>query len=190
MTSIREAETDGLCKLAGALHFAAEQHRMQRRKDAERSPYINHPIALLNVLVNEGNVADTDVLCAAVLHDVIEDCAETAPDRVRLAAEIEDRFGERVLGIVKEVTDDKDLDKAMRKCLQIEHAGHLSKEAQLVKLADKIVNIRDVASSPPGDWSLDRRREYFDWAQAVISAMGRPADALGKRFEIAYAARP
>lgn len=190
MRSNRQTDREDLSKLAGALQFAAEQHRMQRRKDADRSPYINHPIALLNVLVNEGNISDTDVLCAAVLHDVIEDCADTARDRARLSAEIEDRFGERVLGIVKEVTDDKDLDKTERKRLQVEHAAHLSKEAQLVKLADKIVNLRDVASSPPDDWSSDRRREYFDWAKAVIDAMRRPESRLAERFDEAFAARP
>src|SRR5450432_729604 len=100
-----------------ALAFAAEKHRDQRRKDAEASPYINHPIALANLIANEGGVADPDVLCAALLHDTIED-TETTADELRGA------FGDVVTGIVLEVTDDKSLPKAERKRLQIEHAAH------------------------------------------------------------------
>src|SRR5215475_11580040 len=60
-------------ELVAALAFAAHKHRDQRRKDAEASPYINHPIALAEVLAGEGGVADAEVLAAALLHDTIED---------------------------------------------------------------------------------------------------------------------
>ena len=60
-----------------ALAFSAEKHKNQRRKDAQITPYINHPIELVNVLVNEGGVMSWDVLCAALLHDVIEDTQTT-----------------------------------------------------------------------------------------------------------------
>ncbi len=59
--------------LLKAIAFAAEKHRHQRRKDPEASPYINHPIDLANVLVQEGRVRDTTVLMAAILHDTLED---------------------------------------------------------------------------------------------------------------------
>ena len=55
-----------------ALEFAAHKHREQLRKDAQ-SPYINHPIALANVLVREGGVEESAVLAAALLHDTVED---------------------------------------------------------------------------------------------------------------------
>src|SRR5438270_4697478 len=131
-----------LALLLKALAFAAHKHRDQRRKDARASPYINHPIALANVLRNEGNIADPLVICAALLHDTIED-TETTPE------ELEREFGKRVRDVVLEVTDDKLLPKKERKRLQIEHAPHLSRAAKLVKLADKICNLRDVADSPP-----------------------------------------
>ena len=51
--------------LLKALGFAARKHRDQRRKDPEASPYINHPIALANVLANEAAVTDPVVLAAA-----------------------------------------------------------------------------------------------------------------------------
>lgn len=166
-----------------ALAFAAEKHRNQRRKDAEASPYINHPIALANVLVNEGAVAETDVICAALLHDTLED-TDTSTD------EIEAHFGATIRAIVQEVSDDKALPKADRKRLQIEHAGNISREAQLVKLADKICNVRDLASSPPAGWSLERKREYFDWTKAVVDRVRGVHATLEALFDEAYAAKP
>ncbi len=147
-----------------AVAFAAEKHRNQRRKDAEASPYINHPIALADVLANEGGVVDPTVLCAAILHDTIED-TETTEDELR------DAFGPEVTSIVLEVTDDKSLEKQVRKQLQVEHAPHLSPEAKLVKLADKICILRDILASPPADWPAQRKREYFDWAGRVIEGV-------------------
>ena len=144
-----------------ALVFAADKHRNQRRKDADASPYINHPIALANILVNEGGITDINVLCGAILHDTIED-TETTKE------ELTQHFGEKITSIVLDVTDDKTLPKAERKLKQIEHASHASNEAKLVKLADKISNLRDLLSSPPKDWTDDRKKEYFDWAGKVV----------------------
>ena len=149
---------------AKAVAFAADKHRNQRRKDAEASPYINHPIALANVLVNEGGVEDVTVLCAAVLHDTIEDTETTSE-------ELQAIFGPKVASVVMEVTDDKSLEKSLRKQRQVEHAPHLSKEAKLVKLADKISNLRDIIASPPADWSAERKQTYFEWAAKVVAGV-------------------
>ena len=177
------SEAPGLPLIVRALEFAAHKHRDQRRKDAQASPYINHPIALANVLVHEGGVDDPVVLSAALLHDTVED-TQTTP------AELREAFGEKIAGIVEEVTDDKNLLKAERKRLQIEHAAHISREAKLVKLADKICNVRDVADHPPAKWDLARRREYFEWAKAVVDRMRGVHPALEKKFDEAYALKP
>ena len=171
-----------LALLLRALAFAAHKHRDQRRKDAEASPYINHPIALADVLVNEGGVTDVEVLCAALLHDTVEDTATTH-------GELVDVFGVRIARIVAEVTDDTTLSKAERKRLQIEHAALLSPEAKLVKLADKICNLRDVANRPPSNWDLARRREYFDWAKRVVDNVRGAHPGLEAAFDAAYAMR-
>jgi len=126
--------------LIRAAAFAAHKHRDQRRKDAASSPYINHPLALADVLANEGGIEDVDVLCAALLHDTIEDTETTAE-------ELQRKFGSKITSIVLEVTDDKSLPKVERKRLQVEHARHASHEARLVKLADKICNLRDILAS-------------------------------------------
>lgn len=170
-------------RLIDAIHFAAERHRNQRRKDAEASPYINHPLALARLLAVDAGIADHDVLIAAVLHDTVED-TQTTLDELR------ERYGERVASVVAEVTDDKTLPKPLRKQLQVEHAARKSEGAALVKLADKTCNLRDVASSPPKDWSLERRREYFDWARRVVDGLPPVSARLRALFDEAYAARP
>ena len=172
-----------LAQLLDAVLFAAERHRNQRRKDAEASPYINHPIALAHMLATVGGVKDLAVLQAAVLHDTIEDTETTADD-------LRARFGDEVTEIVLELTDDKALPKQHRKDLQVEHAPRKSRAAALVKLADKTANLRDVASAPPAHWSLQRRQEYFDWAKRVVGGLPSVSAELLAAFEEAYAARP
>lgn len=157
-----------------ALEFAAIKHRDQRRKDEVASPYINHPIAVANLLVQTGGITDTVTLMGAILHDTIEDTATTA-------AELETHFGPEVRRVVEEVTDDKQLPKAERKRLQIEHAPHLSTRARQIKLADKISNVRDIIQSPPSTWPLKRRQEYLDWTEQVIAGcrgVNAPLEAL------------
>jgi len=166
-----------------ALSFAARKHRDQRRKDEEASPYINHPIALATLLWHEGGVTDPLVLAAALLHDTVED-TDTTPQELRA------EFGDAIADVVLEVTDDTRLPKAERKRLQIEHAAGISHAAQLVKLADKICNLRDVAASPPRGWPLERQREYFDWAKQVVDRMRGTHAGLEALFDGAYAARP
>jgi GTP diphosphokinase / guanosine-3',5'-bis(diphosphate) 3'-diphosphatase len=97
-----------------AASFAAYKHRNQRRKDVDASPYINHPLELARVLAEEGGVTDAATLCAALLHDTVED-TDTTPD------ELERVFGTEIAGIVSEVTDDTSLRKVERKRLQVEH---------------------------------------------------------------------
>lgn len=156
-------ETD-LNLLFDALHFAAEKHRHQRRKDQAASPYINHLIDVVTTLWNTGEVRDMSTLLAAILHDTLEDTTAT-PE------EIESQFGSVVLALVREVTDDKSLPKAERKRRQVEHASHTSLQAQQIKLADKISNVYDIIHSPAVDWMPERRREYIDWAEQVVSGM-------------------
>jgi len=174
---------DSAKALVDAIAFAADKHRRQRRKDAEASPYINHPIALARVLTVEAGLSDPLLLAAAVLHDTLED-TETTYEELR------ERFGAAVASTVLEVSDDKTLPKEERKRLQIEHAAHISRRAKLVKLADKICNVRDVASSPPHGWPLERRREYFDWAKAVVDRMRGTQRKLERLFDEAYSRRP
>jgi guanosine-3',5'-bis(diphosphate) 3'-pyrophosphohydrolase len=165
-----------------AAAFAAEKHRKQRRKDAEASPYINHPIQIAYILV-EADIEDPIVLAAALLHDTVEDTQTTLD-------ELEIVFGYEVARIVDECTDDKELDKLERKQAQIDRAAKLSPRAKLVKIADKIHNVSDIDGAPPAGWSLDRKRDYFDWAKQVVDRMRGTNAALESRFDAEYAKRP
>ena len=178
-----EFRSESLPLLIRALEFASRKHSTQRRKDHASSPYINHPIGLVSILAVEAGIHDADVLCAALLHDTIEDTDTTR-------AELELHFGEKIAAIVEEVTDNKTLPKQLRKQLQIDHAPALSNAAGLVKLADKIANLRDVANSPPTGWSLQRRQEYFDWARDVVAGIADPPPRLRELFHAAYVRRP
>ncbi|XP_028823899.1 guanosine-3',5'-bis(diphosphate) 3'-pyrophosphohydrolase MESH1 [Denticeps clupeoides] len=150
--------------LMETVHFAAEKHRNQRRKDPDGTPYINHPIGVARILSHEGGISDLEVLQAALLHDTVEDTDTTV-------AELESLFGPTVARIVQEVTDDKSLAKAERKRLQVEHAPHCSRQAKLVKLADKLHNLRDLNRCTPAGWTPERVQQYFEWAARVVKGL-------------------
>jgi guanosine-3',5'-bis(diphosphate) 3'-pyrophosphohydrolase len=175
--------TSALGLVLRALSFAARKHRHQRRKDREASPYINHPIDLADILANEAHITDEVVIAAAILHDTVEDTG-TTPEEITL------EFGAEISAIVAEVTDDRNRTKEERKRLQIEHAPGASFRAQQLKLADKIANLRDLARSPPADWSLERKRAYFDWSKRVVDGVRGRHARLEAIFDEAYQQRP
>lgn len=170
---------DDLDRIIAAAAFAADRHRMQRRKDADASPYINHPLALAHILSSEGKISDSATLCAALLHDTVED-TETSLD------ELERLFGAKVAAIVAEVTNDETLPKAEQKRLQVVNAASKSRSAKLVKLADKISNLRDIAATPPAGWSAGRRLEYYRWSREVVAGLRGVSPALERAFDEAY----
>jgi GTP diphosphokinase / guanosine-3',5'-bis(diphosphate) 3'-diphosphatase len=178
--SINETELKLLFK---ALAFAANKHKNQRRKDVESSPYINHPISLVTILCNEAQVTDVLTICGALLHDTVEDTETTADELAR-------EFNADIRDIVMDVTDDKSLHKEQRKQAQIDHATQISDRAKLVKLADKISNMRDVIANPPANWSLQRRQAYFDWSLQVIDQLRGTHAGLEALFDEVYAQRP
>lgn len=120
--------------------FAARRHRHQKRKD-NATPYINHPIGVMYILTNEAKVYDPVTLAAAVLHDVVEDTKTTLE-------EIKAEFGEEVLRVVEQCTDDKTLAKAERKKLQIENYGkHEHRVSQQVRSTEQLVILGQTSPS-------------------------------------------
>ena len=174
--------TEDIVRMAKAIDFAARAHAPQRRKGAASEPYVNHlaEVALLVAEATQG--ADASLVIAAYLHDTIEDCK--VPYETLLA-----EFDKDVADLVREVTDDKDLSKAERKRLQIEHARSASPRAKHLKLADKISNLNSILASPPADWSAERKREYFEWAAKVVAGCRDVNPWLEARFDAAYARR-
>jgi guanosine-3',5'-bis(diphosphate) 3'-pyrophosphohydrolase len=166
-----------------AAAFAAQKHRDQRRKDSKQRPYINHPLALAEVLHTDGRVRDPAVLAAALLHDTIEDTPTTYE-------ELRGQFGITIADTVVEVTDVKFLKKNSRKRLQVAKAGRASRGAKQIKIADKICNLRDILGSPPVDWTLERRRDYFDQAKEVVDEVRGVNAKLERVFDRLYRQRP
>lgn len=178
---MKRSERHGFDLLLDAAAFAARKHRAQRRKDATATPYINHPLAVARVLAEEGGVTDPEILAAALLHDTMEDTDTSY-------AELRGRFGARVADIVSEVTDTKFLGKKTRKRLQLARARRTSAAARQIKVADKLCNLRDILAMPPADWSEERKREYFDWAKAVVDRVRGANAGLERRFDGVYLA--
>lgn len=149
-----------------ARDFACLAHAGQTRKGAAQEPYAVHLAEVAELVAGFGG--PPEVVAAAWLHDTVEDCG-VMPD------DLDNRFGAAVTALVLEVTDNKALDKAERKRLQVVNAGKKSPGAALVKICDKLSNIRAVAESPALHWDRARQLAYLDWADAVV--VGLPAGA-------------
>lgn len=167
--------------LARALDFAARKHAHQRRKGEDAEPYVNHLADVARLVAEATGGRDPTAVVAALLHDTIED---TGTKRSELAR----AFGPRVAAIVAEVTDDKRLPRRVRKQRQVEQARHKSRRAKLIKIADKTSNLRSLLTSPPVDWSLDRQREYFEWAARVVAGCRGVNPWLERQFDAAHRA--
>jgi guanosine-3',5'-bis(diphosphate) 3'-pyrophosphohydrolase len=167
---------DDISLMLHAFKFVALKHQHQRRKSEIAVPYINHLIEVSETLWEIGQVRDIDTIVAGILHDTIED-TDTSPE------ELESTFSKKIRTIVEEVSDDKNLPKQERKRLQIAHAGDASLEARQIKLADKICNVRDLATAPPANWSLERRIAYVDWAEKVVNGLRGSSERLEQYFD-------
>lgn len=144
-----------------AYAFAAERHTNQRRKGVKEEPYINHLVEVAALVAAATQGADPNLTAAAVLHDTLEDTSTSF-------AELEEAFNRDVADLVAEVTDDKSLPKQTRKDMQVRSTPGKSPRAKMIKIADKISNLRSLVNSPPGNWSEERKRIYLDWARQVV----------------------
>jgi len=166
-------------RILDATLFAARAHAGQLRKGAAAEPYVNHVIEVAALLAAHG--APEDAILAGLLHDTVEDTAVTEADLVA-------SFGANVAAVVMETTDDKVLPKEIRKGLQVKHAAAHTAAGKMVKLADKIANLRAIADSPPASWDHARRVEYVGWAGRVAGGLKGSNPALDALFDTTYRA--
>lgn len=159
--------------LAKAANFAAQAHHRQRRKDKDETPYINHLTEVAHLLADAG--CDVAVVAAGYLHDTIEDPKISHETLVK-------EFGEDIANLVQSASDDKRLDKAVRKELQVKHAAQATPDQAALKLADKISNLRSICLTPPAKWSEERRQEYVAWADHVVTQLPSKNDFLMKEY--------
>jgi (p)ppGpp synthase/HD superfamily hydrolase len=165
-----------LVSVMRAANLAAKWHTHQRRKGAALEPYVNHLLEVASLVTEATNGTEPNVTIAALLHDAIEDQNIGADT-------IASEFSQDVANIVLEVTDDKSLPKVDRKRKQVESAPTKSREAKLIKLADKTSNLRAMANSPAPDWSIERRLEYVAWAKKVIAGVRGTSPWLEQQFD-------
>lgn len=158
-----------------AVNFSAVKHKGQFRKDAGHTPYLIHTIGVARSLWEEGKVRSVNVLVAALLHDTLEDTDTTAD-------EIETHFGSRVRYTVNELTNDPNLSTEENKQRQVDHAPHLSLNAQLVKLADRLYNVRDLRNPPP-TWDQEKVAGYRQWAKKLLHALQGTNEPLEQALE-------
>ena len=161
-----------LIEIFKALEFASIKHSHQKRKGI---PYINHPIQVAHLLIKCLHNPTTEIIVSALLHDTLED-TNTNSD------ELKDRFGDKVLHLVEEVSDNMKLSSLKRKKLQITHAHKLSAEAGYIKIADKTCNIRDMLTTKI-NWTRKRKITYIEWAGKVISRISDKHKELVEEFK-------
>jgi (p)ppGpp synthase/HD superfamily hydrolase len=160
--------------LGGAIAFAADKHRHQRRKNALKEPYINHPVGVMRILMEAG-VYDCEILAAALLHDVCED--QGVENK-----QIENMFGAHVAGIVAAVTSDKKLSKREQKMAQLEHAKTMDFDASVVKQADRVHNLETLADGLPANWSPEYALGYLAHSFLLAENLTNGLPALSQQI--------
>lgn len=123
-----------------AVQFAMKAHKGQIRKGTKK-PYIVHPLEVADIVA--AMTSDEEILSAAVLHDTIEDCAGVTEEILRA------HFGERVASLVAGESEDKSKSWEERKGTTIRRLKKESRELQMIALADKLSNMRDIDRDYP-----------------------------------------
>jgi len=172
----KNLKADEVRSIFTAIDFAAEKHRLQMRKNKEKTPYISHPLGVAFNVMHYGEINDAAVIIGALLHDTVEDTQTTFD-------EIEKNFGIEVASYVREMTDDKKLPFAERKRLQVIDASKKSKGAALIHLADKLYNAEDLLHNTPEGWSRIRIERYYQWTQSVVDRLPGGNEALKKEVQ-------
>jgi (p)ppGpp synthase/HD superfamily hydrolase len=188
MSTPDETLRNSLTLVSRAADYAARRHVGQRRKGASQEPYVNHLADVAHLLAQTLEEPNPHLLAAAWLHDVLEDTCPTREEYDRTKVEIETLFGQAVLALVLEVTDDKSLPDEVRKRLQVETTAGKSLNARLLKLADKTSNLFALAVSPPVGWNTARLAAYIRWGEQVVASCRGLNAELERTFDMAAAA--
>jgi len=162
--------------VAEAAELAARRHNGMARKGRGNEPYINHLAEVANLLALVTGGADAELVAAGWLHDTIEDTETTRE-------ELAEKFSERVALLVVECTDDMGLDKPVRRQKQVEDAPHKSPGAKLIKIADKISNIRARILPDPNKAEREDLIDYVNWAEQVVTGCRGGNAVLDRAFE-------
>jgi (p)ppGpp synthase/HD superfamily hydrolase len=171
----------GLRMVSEAAELAARRHIGMARKGRSNEPYINHLAEVANLLALVTNGGDAELVAAGWLHDTIEDTDTTRE-------ELAQKFSERVAALVVEVTDDRNLSQTERRQKQIEDAPRKSPDAKLIKIADKVSNIRARIAPQPSEAQRIDLAAYVIWAEKVVAGCRGVNTRLDTTFDEAVKA--
>lgn len=139
-----------------ALIFAGRAHKGQKRKGNSGAAYITHPMGVHDILAHEAGVKDEVVLNAALLHDTIEDTPVTKDD-------IRAQFGADVAEVVNDVSRPEGVSKEA----MIRNLAHKGERTKILKVADRIANLREMVSNDPG-WPVEKRQAYIRESELLM----------------------
>jgi guanosine-3',5'-bis(diphosphate) 3'-pyrophosphohydrolase len=159
-----------------AAELAARRHNGMARKGRGDEPYINHLAEVANLLAQATAGDDAELVAAGWLHDTIED-TKTTHD------ELAQRVGLRVANLVAEVTDDMTLSKSERRRKQAEDAPKKSAGAKMIKIADKISNLRARTLPEPNREEREDLAEYIEFSAKVVAGCRGANVALDRMFD-------
>jgi (p)ppGpp synthase/HD superfamily hydrolase len=167
---------EGLRLVSEAAEFAAHRHSGQARKGRGNEPYVNHLAEVASLLAAGTEGKDAELVAAGWLHDTIEDTGTTAQG-------LAETFGRRVADLVAEVTDDMRLPKEQRRQKQVADATKKSPAARLIKVADKISNIRARIRPQPSPEEREDLVDYLNWAEKVVEGCRGVNAMLDRTFD-------
>ncbi len=170
----------GIRLVSEAAELAARRHAGQQRRARPNEPYVNHLAEVASLLSTATNGEDAALVAAGWLHDTLED-TETTHE------ELAQRFGLRVAGLVEECTDDMSLPKSERRRRQAADAPTKSPSAKLIKIADKISNLRARIFANPSEEQREDLADYLAWAEQVVAGCRGVNATLDALFDEAAA---
>jgi guanosine-3',5'-bis(diphosphate) 3'-pyrophosphohydrolase len=164
-------------RVSEAVEFARRWHGEQKRPTG--APYLDHLLEAVEVLVRGAGIYDQDILCAAVLHDVVEDTPCTL-------AEVSEGFGPHVAELVGWVTIpelEPGEDKATVKEAYLRRLPDAPVDALRVKLADRASNVQTLRNLAPA-----KQRAYYAQTVTYIVPLARQADPWFSQWFAAWQA--
>jgi guanosine-3',5'-bis(diphosphate) 3'-pyrophosphohydrolase len=167
---------EGLRLVSEAAEFAAHRHSGKARKGRGNEPYVNHLAEVANLLAAATEGKDAELVAAGWLHDTVEDAGTTAQ-------ELDKTFGQRVADLVAEVTDDISLSKDQRRQKQVLEAPTKSPGAKLIKIADKISNIRARIRPQPSPEEREDLVDYLSFSEKVVAGCRGVNAMLDRTFD-------
>ena len=159
-------------RIRRALDLASAAHEGQARDDG--TPYVLHPIRVALSLIEELGVNDAELVCAALLHDAVEDSAGIG------IQQIEAGFGSRVRMVVEQLTKPLAATRANVNAVYFGRLRTAATESKLVKLMDKLDNVRDSPNCP----EPAKRRRTVEEAESVYLPLASGLEDPGIRSKI------